>query len=327
MTRRTIVFAGGDYPDRTRPLMDGRVAPEGLDLNWQTVPVSDLFRRMLVFNEFDACELSLGYLIAIVSRGDDRFVAVPAFPHRGFRHGSIVVRSDAGIGKPEDLRGKRIGVPEYPMTAALWIRALLSHYGVKPAEIEWFQGGFDKPGFASRFPLDLPSEIHVTTIPQDQSLVGMLLAGELEAVIGPTRPRAFPHPKMRLLFPNYHEQDREYYRRTGLFPIDHTVVVKREIYEQDRWIANSLLVAFDKAREVGLSDFISYASHGPLPWIEEDIEEIGELFHGNPYCYGFEPNRPVIEAATSYLVEQGIAKRKVEPEELFAPETLGTLTH
>lgn len=327
MSRLPITFAGADYPDRTRPLIDGRVIPEGLDLNWQTVYVADLFRRMLVFNEFDACEMSLAYFVAIVSRGDDRFVGIPAFPHRDFRHGSIVVRAGAGVDKPEDLRGKRIGVPEYPMTAALWIRALLSHYGVKPTEIEWFQGGFDTPGFASRFPLDLPAEIHVTTIPQDQSLVAMLLAGDLEALIGPVKPKLFPHPKMRQLFPNYHQRDVEYYRRTGLFPIDHCLVVKREIYEQHRWIPNSLLVAFDKAREMGWRDFVNYATSGPMPWLDESIEELEELFHGTPYRYGFEPNRPVLEAATRYLLEQGIAKRKVEPEELFAPETLGSLVH
>ena len=213
MSRIPLVFAGGAYPDRTVPLIKGTVQPEGLELNWLVVYPSELFRRMLQFAEFEAAEMSIAFYGALVSRGDDRFVGIPVFPARHFRHGYIFVRSDAGIERPQDLLGRRVGVPEYPMTAAVWIRALLLHdYGVRASEMEWFQGGFETPGFASRFPLDLPPEVHITTIPGDKSLVGMLLGGELDALVGPGRPQAFAVGDERIcrLFPNYREMDKDF---------------------------------------------------------------------------------------------------------------------
>ena len=207
-----------------------------------------------MFQEFEASEMSISFYMTIRSRGDDRFVGVSIFPPRHFRHGFIFIRSDAGIERPEDLAGKRIGMNEYPMTATLWIRALLHHdYGVKATDVQWFQGGVDTPGFVSRFPIALPPEIRISTIPEDKSLVGMLLEGEMDAVIGPGRPQAFVagDPRIRRLFPNYREAEKDYYRRTGFYPMDHMVVVRRDIYERYHWMPNTLLEAFEKAKEIG----------------------------------------------------------------------------
>ncbi len=326
-----LVFAGCDYPDRTVPLIDGRVKAEGIDLRWLVDYPGDMFRRMLQFEEFDASEMSIGFYTAVLSRGDRRFVGIPAFLIGHFRHGYIFVRTDGGIEKPSDLAGRRVGLPEDSMTAGLWVRALLQHeYGVKPQDVHWHQGGWESPGFASRFPLDIPPEFRITTIPEDKTLVGQFLDGELDALVGPGVPTPFKRGDKRIkrLLPNYRELERDYYRRTGLFPKDHMVVIRREVYEKNRWMAVNLYRAFNQAKEIGWNQFVAHSSLvSPLPWITSELDEIQEVFGGNPYQYGFQRNLPVVEAITQYCFEQGIAKRKVDPTELFAPETLGNETH
>ena len=331
MPNLPLVFAGCDYPERAGPIIDGTVKIAGVDLTWLVEYPGDLFRRMLQFEEFDAAEMSISFYMALVSRGDKRFVGVPVFPIRHFRHGYIFVRNDAGINVPKDLIGKRIGMPEYPMTAALWIRAILHHeYGVTAPECEWFQGGFETPGFASRFPLEMPSEIHVTTIPDNKSLVGMLMDGEIDAIIGPGVPSPVKRgdPRVRRLLPNYRELERDYYQRTGFFPMDHTVVIRREIYEKNRWLPMNILKAFQQANDLGWNRFVGHGYMlSSLPWFSDELEEMLQIFGGNPYQYGYKQNLPLLEAVTQYTYEQGVATRKIDPAEMFAPETLQGQTH
>lgn len=326
MTRLKMTYAGSDYLDRTHPLLDGKVKPEGIDLNYLVLSVMDLFRRMAQFEEFDCSEMSLGTLISLTAKGDRRFVAIPVFPSKNFRHGYLFVSAKSGIERPEDLRGKKIGVPEYQMTAATWIRGFLQHdYGVKPSDVTWWQGGLDTPGYVERSKLVLPPEIKVGIIPEDRTLEGMLEAGELDALISAVRPRSLiaGDGKVRRLFPNYREIEKDYYRRTKIFPPMHTVVVRRAIYEENQWVAQSLYAAFEEAKQIGHERLIATGTLAvSLPWIPADLEEIDEVFGGgDPWVYGIEANRIALEALLDYAYEQGQATRRVQIEELFAKET------
>lgn len=325
MARLPLVFAGTDT-DRTRPLIDGSIRPPGLDLTYVVVSAGDLFRRMCQYAEFEASEMSTSSYMALLTRGDDRFVGVPIFPSRSFRHGYIVVNADSGIDRPEDLRGKRMGFPEYQMTAALWIRAVLQHdHGIGPSEVEWLEGGFERPGYSERLAVDLPPEIRCSVIPGQKSLVGMLIDGEIDALGAGNLPRALleGRPKVRRLFPNYQQVEADYYQRTGFFPIMHLVVVRRDVYERHRWVPNALLAAFEQAKA---QSWQALQENGwlpaSLPWLRAELDEIARVFGGHPFTYGFRPNYQTLRAMTQYSYEQGLSKRRLEPEELFAPETL-----
>jgi len=225
-----------------------------------------------------------------------------------------------------NVQTSKFGVPEYQMTAAVWIRAFLEHdFGVKSAEVEWFEGGFDAPGYSERMPMQLSGGIRLSVIPGDKSLLGMLGNGELHAVTCATRPKTFDKPNsgFHRLFPNYREIEKEYFLRTGFFPIMHLVVVRRDVYERHRWIPNALIEAFSRARDYGWqrlreSSWLTVS----LPWIQSHVEEIQDVFGGHPFPYGFEANYATLKALTEYSFEQGLSTRKLEPEEIFATETL-----
>ena len=330
MSKLRLTCAGLDYWDRSRGLMDGSIRPTGIDLNYLIVPPGELFRRTAQFAEFEVSEFSVSTYTALYARGDRRFVAIPVFPSRNFRHGYLWINTRAGIDKPEDLKGKRIGVPEYQMTAALWIRAVLQHdYGVKPSDMHWFTGGLWSPGYEERAELDLPSDVELTVIPEHRYLEEMLDAGDIDALFSPARPGSFVagDDKVKRLFPNFREVEKDYYKRTGYFPIMHTVVIRREVYEANRWIAMSLFEAYENTKRRARQRFISTGSLTvSLPWLADDLDEIEETFGGqDPFVYGIEPNRNILNAMIGYSVEQGLATRKVEIEELFAEECFGTL--
>ena len=325
MSELKLTFAGCDYWDRTRPLMDGSVKITGVDLNYIVLPLRDLFRRMVRDEEFGAAEMSLSTFVALAGRGDRRFVAIPVFPSRNFRHSYLFVNAKAGIEKPRDLRGKRIGIPEYQMTAGLWIRAFLQHdYGVHPREMEWFTGGLAEAGYTERAHLTLPPDIRLSVIPEHRHLEEMLDKGEIDALIAPVRPKSLVRRegKVRRMFPDSRNVEKDYYQRTGIFPIMHTIVVRRDIYEANRWIAANLFEAFERAKRQGRARLLVT---GPLavalPWVPDDLEEIDEVFGGqDPWVYGIEPNRKVIEALIDYSLEQGLATQRVAVDELFAKE-------
>lgn len=327
MTRLALTYAGLSYFDRTVPLEVGAVTVPGVDLNVVTfASPGDLFRRQAQHAEFDASEMSLSTFIALVARGDDRFVGLPVFVSRNFRHSQVYVHAGAGIDRPEDLAGRDVGIFEYQMTAGLWIRAFLQHdHGVTAGDLRWWEGGLTEPEYAERMPFELPESISVRRIPGDRTLEGMLEQGDLPALVTVQPPARFSSPEspVRRLFADHRAVERAYYLRTGLFPIMHLVVVRRDVYEANRWLAVSLLQAFTEAKAVGKRRLRAVTGLAVgLPWLAVELAEVDELFGGDAFPYGVAANRHVLEAATQYSLEQGLSPRHVEVEELFAPEVL-----
>jgi 4,5-dihydroxyphthalate decarboxylase len=327
--RLDLAYGGLLYWDRTLALADGTVEPEGVALSYSAFEdPGDLFRRQSQHAEFPISEMSASTYVAMLSRNDDRFIAIPVFPSRHFRHAQVYIDPEASISHPSDLRGRVIGVLEYQMTAALWIRAFLQHdYGVRPSEISWVTGGLRTPEFVERLAFDFPPGVSLKRIPEDSTLEGMLQEGKISGLISAYPPIGFGGETCRAihLFPDYRATEREYFARTRMFPIMHLVVIRRELYEQHRWLARSLYVAFQAAQEVGrrrLHQITGLAVS--LPWLEAELEETRLLFGENPFAYGIEANRTVLHALRQYAVEQGITTRLVSLEEMFADEVLGT---
>jgi 4,5-dihydroxyphthalate decarboxylase len=325
MKRLRLTLACWPY-DRTRALADGSVRLEGLDLVYLPLEVEETFWRQARFQEFDASEMSLSSYTKTLGSDKPPFIAVPVFPSRFFRHSCIFVSAKSGIRKPEDLKGKRVGVPEYQMTAPVWIRGILSDdFGVKVSDVEHFSGGEEEPGRVEKLKLDLPSHIRCSSIPETKTLSRMLADGELDALVTARAPSTFysEPDKVRRLFPDYVERERDYYRRTKIFPIMHTVVIRRDVYEANRWIAQALYKGFSLAKDKTLEELKqTHVMATMLPWqvanVEEARREIGEDW----WPYGVEPNRKVLETFLRYHHEQGLSKRRFAPEEIFAPETL-----
>ena len=327
MEKLHLTVACGDY-DRTKTLQDGTVHPEGIRLNYLPLQAEEIFWRMSNFLEFDASEMSLSNHITMVSRGNPPFVAIPVFPSRFFRHSCVFINADSGIQKPQELKGRKVGAPEYSITAAVWIRGMLQdEYGVKTHEMEWFVGGQEEAGRKERVTLKLPSEIKVNPIAPDKTLNGMLESGEIHALISARAPSSFVKgsPNIRRLFPNYKEVEMDYYKRTKIFPIMHVLVIRRALYEQHPWVARSLYKAFSEAKEraIGAMLKITNTHAATLPWLFAEVEELKSLFGTDWWPYGIEPNRHVLETLIRYMGEQGLIDRPVKLEELFAPNTAG----
>jgi 4,5-dihydroxyphthalate decarboxylase len=325
MSKLTLMFGCWDY-DRVRPLMNGAVPVDGIDLISLNMPVEETFFRMLRHREFDVAEMSLSSYTVSLFRETKAFVAIPVFPSRFFRHSCIYVHAKAGIREPKDLVGKRVGNPEYQMTAPVWIRGILSdHYGVPVEAVTYVTGGEEEPGRSEKLKLDLPANIKVERIGPDKTLARMLRDGEIDALYTARMPSSFAANDGRVvrLFPNYVEVERDYYRKTGLFPVMHTIAIRRELYEANRWIAQSLFKAFSQAQAIAYRDLGETAAlKTMLPWANAHYEDAVRDMGRDYWPYGFEINRQVLETFLRYHHEQGLSKRRLEPEELFAPETL-----
>jgi len=321
-----LTLACEDY-DRTRALQEGSVKPEGMELNYLALPVEEIFWRMLRYEEFDVAEISMGAFLVDAARGRRTFMAIPVFPSRTFRHRCIFVNVASGIERPEDLKGKRVGVPEYTMTAAVWLRGLLQHeYGVSPQEVRWFQGGEEQPGRKDRVEFDLPAGIRLEIIPGDRTLNEMIESGEIDALISPRMPSCFARGsrRVRRLFADFKRVEMDYFRRTGIFPIMHAVVLRTKLYEESPWVAQSLYKAFCEAKDRCLSQiYDSNVLRTSLPWTVAEYEEVRDLMGEDYWPYGFGPNRHVLETLHSYLLEQGLIGKRLDLEKLFAPNTLG----
>ena len=320
-----LTLACGEY-DRTMALQNGSVKPDGIEINYLPMLPSELFRRQARHAEFDIAEFSLSTLCHLTDDGDRRLVAIPIFPSRKFRHSEIWVNANAGISGPGDLKGKRIGAMEYQQTAAVWQRAMLQHdHGVEPSEVEWYFGAWETPGtYAERVPLELPSEIRTQVIPNDKCLSQMLEDGELDAIMGADPPRCVREnsPNVKLLFPDYYEREVEYFRRTQLFPIMHTVVLKRELYEEHPWVATNVYKAFVEAKAQAVDKLPrAGALYCMLPWLVKHIEDDLAILGPDPFPYGLEANRHTLETFMGYVYEQGIIKKPMTPDQLFASET------
>lgn len=318
---------GGVLYDRTLALLAGTAGAGEVKLDYNVVPdIAELFKRVCADAEFEAAEISLSSLTSMVSRGDDRYVGIPVFPSRCFRHSFIFVRSDRGIKEPRDLAGKLVGIEEYGMTAAVWIRGLLEHdFGVPPGEMRWRFGGLTTPARHERIPLSLPKDIELEPIPQDRALEEMLFAGDLDALVATGIPAQFEPTggPVERLFGDYQEVERRYFQRTKIFPIMHTVAVRRDVYGKRPDAPSLLLDAFREAKDAArerLYDLHSLAVQ--LPWLGAELEVIDELFAGDPFPIGFDENLHVLQTLVEYSHEQGLSDRQVDPRELFAPETL-----
>jgi 4,5-dihydroxyphthalate decarboxylase len=325
MSRLHLTLAFWNY-DRTRALADGRVKPDGIDLTCLELSVEEVFFRMLRYREFDAAELSLSSYTMSLVRDDPPFIAIPVFPSRMFRHSSIYVSANSGIREPRDLIGKRIGVPEYQMTAPLWIRGMLAdEYGVDPRSVEYFTGGEEEPGREEKLKLDLPPEIKVRPIGPNQTLAQMIADGEIDALHTARMPSTY-HTRpgtVRRLFEDYVPVEQAYYAKTKIFPIMHTVAIRREIYKANPWVAQSLAKAFTEAQALTYRDFNETAAMKTmLPWTVAHVEEARRVLGADWWRYGFAPNRAVLDTFLRYHHDQGLSKRRLSPEDLFARETL-----
>ncbi|MBL8771558.1 MAG: hypothetical protein JNK30_09275 [Phenylobacterium sp.] len=324
MSRLRLTLACWDY-DRTRALADGRVRPEGIDLNFLPLEVEETFFRMLRNREFDVAEMSLSSYCVSLMREDPAFIAIPVFPSRFFRHSCVFVSARSGIERPQDLVGRRVGVPEYQMTAPVWIRGILSdEYGVDPASVEYLTGGEEEPGRDEKLKLSLPERFRVTPIGPGKTLSAMLADGEIDALHTARTPSTFySRPDdVRRLFPDFVAVEKDYYRRTGLFPIMHVIAIRRSVYEANRWIAQSLFKAFCEAQAVTYAALsVTSAMTSMLPWQVAAVEDARALLGDDWWPYGFHRNRPVLDTFLRYHHEQGLSARRLAPEDLFAPET------
>jgi 4,5-dihydroxyphthalate decarboxylase len=324
MAKLKLSLACWDY-DRTRALADGSVSPQGIELVYLTLPVEETFFRMLRKREFDCAEMSLSSYVLSLQQKDPPFVAIPVFPSRFFRHSCIFVSAKSGIRRPEQLAGRRVGVPEYQMTAAVWIRGVLAdEFGVAPHGARYFSGGLEETGRDEKLKLDLPAKFRVTPIGPKQTLARMLASGDIDALHSARAPSTLQsQPKaVRRLFADYAAVELDYYRRTRIFPIMHTVVIRRELYRKHPWIAGSLYKAFAAAQKKTYADLGETAAlKAMLPWLVAHVEQAKREMGADWWSYGLGPNRHVLETFLRYHREQGLSKKRLSPEDLFAPET------
>ena len=324
MTDVPVTIACGNY-DRTRAIKDGTVKVEGCDVTYLPLYPEEIFHRAFKFHEFDISELSFSSYIRTVAAGTSAYIGIPAFVSRIFRHSGIYVRKGAGIERPQDLRGKRIGVPEYQITAVVWMRGLMQHeYGVMPSEIHWRSGGQEQPGRHERTPLKAIAGVDLQPIGDDRTLVGMLKAGELDALFTARAPSSFLNgePHIVRLFADTRAAEQAYYKKTRLFPIMHLVGIRKILAEKYPWLATSVYKAFCEAKARAMIDLRDVnALMVTLPWLEAETNETSAIMGDDFWKYGVAENLPEIEALTQYVHEQGLADRRVEVEELFHPST------
>ena len=324
MSRLPITIATWDY-DRVRALTDGRVRVEGCDVNYITMPVEECFERAFFHGEFEVAEIGFSPFLIALSRGPTPYVAVPVFLSRMFRHSAVYIRSDRGIAGPADLRGKRIGVPEYQMSAVMWFRGFLKDQcGIEPKDINWVQAGLENPGRRDKFPLNLPEGFPLVSR-NDVSLSKLLADGELDGVISARTPSCFfnGHPQVRRLYPDYRAAERDYYAKTGIFPIMHALGIRRDIYDNNRWLAASLCKAFLKAKRLADAEFVeTTALKIGLPWVTAEYEATTAAMGSDFWSYGVDANRETLATMARYSYEQGLAVRLVDVDEMFAEGNL-----
>jgi 4,5-dihydroxyphthalate decarboxylase len=319
MAKLNLSVAVRDY-DRTRPLSDGLVQIDGVDPVFMALDPEEIFFRAFRHAEFDICELSLSSFTVKTVQGNCPYVGVPAFVSRAFRHTSIYVRTDR-IEKPADLKGKKVGVPEYQLTANVWARAILEDdHGVKPADIHWIRGGLTDAGRLEKISITLPKGVRLDDIPEGRTLSSMLDAGEIDAFIGPRVPPAFERgdPNIGWLFPDPVAAAKDYFKRTGVFPIMHLIGVRRHLAEQHPWLPGAVLKAFEHAKTIALEKLSDTSSTKvTMPFVEERLMEARALMGRDFWPYGLEANRKTLENFLRHHHAQGLSSRPMKPEDLF----------
>jgi 4,5-dihydroxyphthalate decarboxylase len=313
-----------DY-DRTRAVLDGRAPIEGCDVTAVNLEPEESFHRAFKFAEFDVSEISMSSYLMTTARGDAHYVAIPAFVSRLFRHSSVYVRTDRGIARPQDLKGKTIGLPEYQMTANVWVRGILQdEYGVRPADIKWRRGGLEEPGREERARIALPPEIELVQLPHDRTLSHMLAEGEIDGIVSARAPSCFAAgaPNVARLFPDYPEIEAAYFNKTRIFPIMHAIGIRRSLVEKHPWLAVSVYKAFLKAKQIGMAE-LGQIGHlaVSLPWCVADYARARAALGEDYWSYGAHENRHVLDKLAGYSFDQGLSVRKLKVEEMFAPST------
>lgn len=324
MARLQLAFACGDY-DRTRALHEGTIQPDGIELHSLRLPVEETFFRMMRHREFDVAEMSLSSYAVSLQAEEPPFVALPVFTSRMFRHGGIYCHAGAGIAVPEDLRGKVVGLPEYQLTACVWIRGFLAdRHGVPVDSVRYRTGGQETPGRIEKAGLDLGGRVDVAPIEAGATLSALLAEGGIDALYSPRIPSPFAagDPRVRRVFPDVVAAEKKYYAETGIFPIMHVVVVRRDVYERHPWVAQSLTKALHLAkREAAATLYDSSALRFMLPWLNQDLEQARALMGEDFWSYGLEANAANLATFLRYHHEQGLSRRLLDPAELFAPES------
>lgn len=322
MSRLELTFACGDY-DRTRALEDGSVRPDGIELTYLRLPVEETFFRMLRHREFDVAEMSLSTYVATLDVEPRPFVALPVYTSRMFRHGGIYINADAGIRAPSDLVGKRIGAPEFQLTAGVWIRGILDeHHGVPIDSVTYHTGGQETPGRIEKGKVD--TGLDIRPIPDGATLSQMLADGEIDALHTPRVPSTFRggDPRVKRLFPDVVTVEKEYFAATGIFPIMHVVVIRSDIYDRHPWVAQSLYKAFLTARDDAYARiYDSSALRFMEPWLIQHLEDAKQLLGQDYWSYGLAENHTTLDVFLRYHHEQGLSRRRYEPADLFARET------
>jgi 4,5-dihydroxyphthalate decarboxylase len=311
--------------DRTAALFDGRVGVEGCDVHAVPLEPEESFHRAFKYGEFDVCEISMSSHCATTARGANEYVAIPAFVSRLFRHSGIYIRTDRGIDRPQDLKGKTIGLPEYQITANVWIRGILEdEYGVKPADIRWRRGGLEEAGRDERSLIKLPDDVELKQVPDDRTLSQMLERGELDGLISARAPSCFLQgaPNIARLFPDYPATEADYFKRTRNFPIMHAIGIRKSILERHPWLAVSFYKAFIRAKELCMHE-MGQIGHlfTSLPWGVAEYERMKTLMGEDYWSYGIDANRHVLETFLRYHYEQGLSTRQLKVEDIFAAST------
>lgn len=321
-----LSIAVGDY-DRTRPLVDGTVQIDGVNPVFMLLSPEEIFFRAFRHADFDICELSLSSFTVRTAKGDNPYIGVPVFPSRAFRHTSIVVRTDRGIDNPADLKGRRIGTPEYQLTACVWARALLEdEFGVKPSDITWVRGGMEQAGRIEKIKLNLPKNVRLEDAPTDRTLNAMLVAGEIDGIIGPRLPSCFERGDANIgwLFADPAKAAVDYFKRTELFPIMHLLGIRRTLAGQHHWLPATVYKAFEQAKDVALANLTdTSATKVTLPFVEELLRAARQLLGQDFWSYGLtDSNRKVLDTFLRHHRAQGLSRRRVTVEELFHPAAL-----
>lgn len=323
--RLRLTLACGDY-DRTRALQEGTIQPDGIELTYLRLPPEEVFFRMLRHREFEVAEMSLSSYVLSLHQEDPPFVALPVFPSRMFRHSSAYINADAGITRAADLRGRTIGNPEYQLTAVVWLRGILADYHDLPIDAPaYVSGGQETPGRIEKAPVALPPNIRLTPIEPTRTLSEMLVSGEISALFSPRIPRPFASGDARVarLFPDVVAAEQAYFAESGIFPIMHVVVIRRDVYAAHSWVAQSLVKAFALSKaEAAQRIYDSSALRFMLPWLIQHIEQARDLLGADYWPYGLSANHHVLRTFLRYHHEQGLSPRLLDPEDLFAPESL-----
>ncbi|NPT46291.1 ABC transporter substrate-binding protein [Paraburkholderia sp. 1N] len=325
MSKLQLSVAVGNY-DRIRPMVDGEVQIEGVDPVFMLQDPEEIFFRAFRHADYDICELSLSSYSVKTAAGTSPYIAIPVFPSRAFRHTSIYVRTDRGIERPEDLKGKHIGVPEYQLTANVWVRLFLEgDYGVKPSDVTWVRGGYEDATRVEKISLHLPDDVKLETAPEGRTISELLADGEIDAVIGPRAPSCFDrrHPHVKYLFENPHKTAADWYARTNLFPIMHTLGIRKTIAERHPWLPGALLKAFENSKALALTRLSdTSATKVTLPFVEDQLGAARKLMGTDFWPYGFAKNEHVVNRFLERHHAEGLSSRRLEARDLFHPATL-----